>query len=49
MPSKAIGGKVMTKLKKLDGVAYVRFASVIGVSMTQPSFWRRSRNWENPG
>ena len=26
--SKAIGGKVMAKLKKLDGVAYVRFASV---------------------
>ena len=28
VPSKAIGGKVMAKLKKLDGVAYVRFASV---------------------
>ena len=28
VPSKAIGGKVMTKLKKLDGVAYVRCASV---------------------
>ena len=28
MPSKAIGGKVMSKLKNLDGVAYVRFASV---------------------
>ena len=28
VPSKAIGGKVMSKLKKLDGVAYVRFASV---------------------
>ena len=28
VPSKAIGGKVMSKLKNLDGVAYVRFASV---------------------
>jgi transcriptional repressor NrdR len=28
VPSKAIGRKVMEKLKQLDGVAYVRFASV---------------------
>ena len=28
VPSKAIGGKVMSKLKNLDCVAYVRFASV---------------------
>ena len=28
VPSKAIGHKVMEKLKQLDGVAYVRFASV---------------------
>ena len=28
VPSKVIGRKVMQKLKELDGVAYVRFASV---------------------
>ena len=28
IPSKAIGAKVMTNLKKIDQIAYVRFASV---------------------
>ncbi len=45
VPSKMIGDLVMEQLKKLDKVAYIRFASVYRSFEDIKEFAKRSRAW----
>jgi len=45
-PSKSIGDAVMQRLRRVDQVAYVRFASVYKEFAMSASSWTRSARWQ---